>query len=69
MEKLVLSIDGMSCGHCLNSVRHALETVPGAHVDQVSIGSARVTYDPARASTPAITAAVAEAGYRATAVA
>jgi len=66
MEKLILSIDGMSCGHCLNAVRNALERVPGVRVEQVTIGQATVAYDPARATPSKIAGAIADAGYSAT---
>ena len=62
METLTLSIGGMTCGHCVKSVRSALEAVPGADVRSVSIGSAEVVLD-ASTSTEAVLAAVQDAGY------
>jgi len=67
MEKLILSIDGMSCGHCLSAVRNALERVPGVRVEQVTIGQATVAYDPDRVTPSAIAGAIADEGYAATA--
>jgi copper chaperone CopZ len=63
VEKMVLSIDGMSCGHCVARVNKALTAVPGVKVEKVDIGSATLEYDPARATVAAITAALDEAGY------
>jgi len=40
--KLNLKIDGMSCEHCIKSVREALEGVNGVKVLDVKIGSAEV---------------------------
>lgn len=65
MTPLILSINGMSCGHCLNAVRTALSTVPGVHVDSVRIGRAEVQYDPAITAPDRLEAALTEAGYEA----
>lgn len=69
MEKLRLAINGMSCGHCVALVRQTLAGRPGVHVDDVSIGSASVSYDAAVTSAAAIAAAVDAAGYPARALA
>jgi copper chaperone CopZ len=66
MERAVLHIDGMSCGHCLNAVNQALAQLPGVEVESVRIGRAEVRYDRARLSPAALEAAVTDAGYRAT---
>jgi copper chaperone len=68
MDHLTLTIDGMSCGHCLNAVRGALSKVPGVTIESVSIGRATVAFDPAAASAAQIAAAVSAAGYKAHAV-
>jgi copper chaperone CopZ len=67
MRDLTLHIEGMSCGHCLNAVKRALEAVPGVDLRSVQMGRAEVRYDAARVSPAELEAAVAEAGYRATA--
>ena len=68
METLTLSISGMTCGHCVASVRRALEAVPGVEIDDVRIGSAdlRLSGTEAAAATAAALAAVQDAGYDAT---
>ncbi|HEY0779180.1 MAG TPA: cation transporter [Gemmatirosa sp.] len=63
MESLQLAITGMSCGHCIASVRQALGHLDGVEVQNVAIGSARVTYDPARTRPDAIADAVRDEGY------
>ncbi len=68
MQHLDLTIDGMSCGHCLNAVRGALARVPGVRIETVSIGRARVEFDPAAANADQIAAAVSAAGYTAHAI-
>ena len=65
MERVNLTIDGMSCGHCLNAVRGALGRVPGVKIETVSIGRATVEFDPAVANIAQIAAAVTAEGYTA----
>lgn len=63
MEKVTLGIEGMTCGHCVASVKRALEGVQGVKVEQVAIGKATVEYDAAVASPEAIRDAVEDEGY------
>ena len=65
MERLDLAVEGMSCGHCVNAVTGALRQVPGVQVQEVAIGSAKVSYDPARATPEQIIDAVNDEGYTA----
>jgi len=67
MRGLVLHIEGMSCGHCLNAVSRALADLPGVEVESVRIGRADLRYDEQAVEPSRIVAAVADAGYRATA--
>jgi copper chaperone len=66
MRKLTLHIDGMTCGHCLNAVNHALVAAPGVRLESLRIGRAELMYDEDVTSPTAIEAAVGEAGYTAT---
>ena len=66
MSPLVLSIDGMSCHHCLNSVNQALSQLRGVSLQSVRIGRAELTYDESVIQPEAIIAAVTGAGYPAT---
>lgn len=68
MEPLVLSIEGMSCGHCLNAVSRALSETPGVTIKSVRIGRAELDFDPATVDAAKIVAAVGTAGYPAVAV-
>ena len=63
MDTLHLDIDGMSCGHCVGSVRKALGALDGVSLDAVTVGSAHLRYDPNKTSAEAVLEAVAEAGY------
>jgi len=65
MSKLEIEIEGMSCGHCVAAVSEALKELPGVNVEQVRIGSAEVTYEPAQVSPEQIVLAVEDAGYNA----
>ena len=65
MEKIDLTIEGMTCEHCVRAVRGALEKVPGARVEAVDIGSASVEYDPERVTEETLVDAIADEGYTA----
>jgi len=42
MPEINLRIDGMHCGACIRRVTQSLQTVPGAEVEEVRLGAARV---------------------------
>ena len=63
MTKLAMKITGMSCGHCVQAVRRALESVPGVSVNEVTIGAADVTFDESTTSAEQVTQAVEDEGY------
>jgi copper chaperone len=65
MPELTLEINGMSCNHCVAAVKGALGRLDGVAVQQVEIGSARVSYDPARVTPEQIVDAVNDEGYAA----
>jgi len=66
MQNLILHIEGMSCGHCLNAVNKALTSLDGVEIDSVKIGRAELRFDPAKIDPSRIAAAVTDEGYRAT---
>ena len=66
-RQLALTIDGMSCNHCVAAVTSALKSVDGVTVDDVRIGAATLRYDPARTSVGKIVDAVQDEGYSASA--
>lgn len=65
MKTLGMNIGGMSCDHCVGAVTGALKKVDGVTVDKVKVGSATMSYDPARTSPAAIAQAIEDAGYEA----
>jgi copper chaperone CopZ len=63
VQHLAIPIAGMSCDGCVRHVRDALTKLPGVRVDEVTVGQAVVTFDPAVTSPQALTAAITQAGY------
>ena len=68
MERATLSITGMTCGHCVRSVDSALKQLDGVTVEQVKVGQATVSFDPATVSSSRIAQAIESEGYGVTAV-
>jgi copper chaperone len=65
MEPLHLTIEGMTCQHCVRAVDERLRKTPGVEVTRVTIGSADVQFDPVRTSVDEISEAIADEGYTA----
>jgi copper chaperone len=65
MNEIVLSVTGMTCGGCVNSVTKVLTALPGVQRADVTLtpGQARVTYDPARVDRAAMVQAIVDAGF------
>jgi len=64
MTTTTITVDGMSCGHCVNSVESELGKVPGVQRVDVDLSSGRVTIESEQPiDEAAIAAAVDEAGY------
>jgi copper chaperone len=69
VERVTLTIDGMTCGHCVGQVTDALGKMVGVSVEQVKVGAATLSFDPRRSSVDAIRQAVEDQGYPVTATA
>jgi copper chaperone CopZ len=65
MEPLKLTIEGMSCEHCVRAVKSRLTKTAGVTVEEVEIGSATLRYDPSRTNVDEIEEAIADEGYTA----
>jgi copper chaperone len=63
MTQLTMDISGMTCGHCVGSVKRALQGLDGVAVEQVTIGKARISYDADATSPARIAEAIEEEGY------
>jgi len=67
MRKL-LTIEGMSCGHCVMHVKSALEEIAGVKSVNVDLVKKSAMVEGEALSDTALKAAVADAGYRVSAV-
>lgn len=65
MKTLHLTIEGMTCQHCVHAVDRRLRATPGVEVERVTIGAAELRYDPARTNVDALSEAIADEGYTA----
>ena len=63
MKSYELTIQGMSCGHCVMHVKQALDVVDGLQVEDVQIGKARVWYEDEKIA-KILADKVEEAGYK-----
>jgi len=65
MNEVILSVTGMTCGGCVNSVQRVLTALPGVQSAEVKLepGQARVVYDAARIDRAALVQAVVDAGF------
>jgi copper chaperone len=65
MNTLTLTVTGMSCMGCVNSVKNLLNALPGITRVDIDLASGRVdvTHDPAQADAAAIRAAIEDGGY------
>ena len=60
-----LSVDGMSCQHCVHAVKTAVSAIAGVGTVEVSLEKkkATVTFDPQKTGVPSIKAAIEGEGY------
>jgi copper chaperone len=65
MEKINLTVEGMTCEHCVRAVRGRLEHTPGVKVESVTVGAVTLEYDPAKTNIDDIEEAIADEGYTA----
>ncbi|MFC5405939.1 copper ion binding protein [Cohnella soli] len=63
MTQLTLKVEGMSCGHCVNSVEGALKQLGASAKVDLGNGSVTVDFDAARLSVDAIKTAIEDQGY------
>jgi copper chaperone len=65
MREQVLTITGMTCGGCVNSVTRVLKALPGVQQVEVTLvpGQAKLVIDETEVDIPILKKAVAEAGF------
>ncbi|MGV0794804.1 heavy-metal-associated domain-containing protein [Mycolicibacterium sp. XJ1819] len=60
-----VTVTGMTCGHCVSSVREGISEIPGVTAVDVDLATGTVTIDSEQAVDPAaVKNAVEEAGYQ-----
>jgi len=64
MKKVEFLIEGMSCKHCVDRVKKAIEVLKGIVSIDVSIGKALVEYDESVVGASEIINAIQKAGYK-----
>ena len=64
MKTQELTIQGMSCGHCVMHVKKALGKVNGLNIESVEIGKAVVTFDETVVTKAHLAKAIEEVGYK-----
>lgn len=66
MNTLTLSVSGMSCMGCVNSVKTLLSALPDVANVQIDLASGRVTleHDPERSDRQAVCQAIRDGGYQ-----
>ena len=64
MADTTLQIEGMSCQHCVMSVKKAIDSIAGVNAADVAVGNAKVLYDESKTNRDSIVNAVRSAGYK-----
>ena len=67
MARTKLNVQGMTCNHCVSSVKNALEGVSGVRSARVDLdsGTAVIDYDDGKTEPRELASTVADAGYQA----
>ncbi|MGM8215515.1 copper chaperone CopZ [Bacillaceae bacterium W0354] len=65
MKEVVLKVEGMSCGHCVSSVKGALDIVDGINDVEVNLeeGLVTVKYDESLVTVEQMKSLIDEQGY------
>ncbi len=64
MTEAIISIEGMSCQHCVMRVKKAIEGLKGINKADVEIGQAKVKFDESLTGKKEIEEAIVKAGYK-----
>ena len=65
MQELHLTIEGMTCEHCVRAVDGRLRKTPGVEVERVVVGAADLRFDPVKIDVDGISEVIADEGYTA----
>ncbi|RJQ43952.1 MAG: copper chaperone [Nitrospiraceae bacterium] len=64
MAEITLKIEGMSCQHCVMSVKKALSGIKGVTSADVTVDNATVIFDGSKTNRDDISKAINDAGYK-----
>jgi copper chaperone len=65
MEKVTLTVKGMTCMGCVRSVKNVLEPLPGVAAVDITLenGLVEISHDPAKSGEAQFRNAINDAGY------
>jgi copper chaperone len=63
MQTITLQVQGMSCGHCVNSVEGALKEIGAEGKVDLAGGKVEIQFDEAKLQVETIKEAIEEQGY------
>ncbi|RMF97752.1 MAG: heavy-metal-associated domain-containing protein [Gammaproteobacteria bacterium] len=65
MERVELTVEGMTCGGCVKSIQNALQGRPGVGKAEADLDSKKVVieFDPAQIQRDGLVQAIEEAGF------
>lgn len=65
MEKITLTVKGMTCMGCVRSVKNVLEPIPGVASVEITLdnGQVVISFDSAKSNTDQFKVAIQDAGY------
>jgi copper chaperone len=63
MQTVTLKVEGMSCGHCVNSVEGAVKKLGAAGKVDLNAGSVTVDFDESKITLNSIKEAIEDQGY------
>jgi len=66
IEKLNLTVEGMTCNHCKAAVEKAVRALPGVMAAEIDLAAKtlKADYDPAKSTLDDIKRAIDDAGYK-----
>lgn len=63
VQTVTLKVEGMSCGHCVNSIEGTIKNLGVSGEVDLNTGSVTVEYDDSKISLDAIKEAIEDQGY------
>ena len=66
METIIFNVEGMSCGHCVSSIKEALNELEGVCHSNISLEdkTVEVKYDTSLIDVNALKVAIVDTGYQ-----